>query len=286
MALVDTHVHFWDPSELTYQWLFDDFERAYLPSDYLLEAGDAAPDGIVFVEAGCQSGTLAEVEWVRHLADTEPRIVGIIAHATLEDATLAAGQLEGLTATHLVKGIRRMLQDQPMSFITDANLVTGVQALSKRDLTFDICIVAEQLPAAISLVKQCPDVQFVLNHVANPNIATGQWQPWAEQLAELAQSENVACKLSGMITQTGTRSWQPDDLRRYFDHALSSFGPQRLMFGSDFPILHLAGSYSDWISALTAAIQSLSAQEQNYIFFETARSIYRLDVTALLNKKE
>ncbi|RME63007.1 MAG: amidohydrolase, partial [Caldilineae bacterium] len=242
-AYIDTHVHFWNPDHLTYPWLDQApaIKRPFLPGHLAQATAGLDLAGIVFVQADClPEQSLAEAEWVTALAQVEPRIRGIVAHAPLEAGAAARDALAALQKLPLVKGIRRLIQSEPLGFCVQPDFVRGVQLLPAYGFSFDICIYHPQLGDVLRLVEQCPDVSFILDHIGKPAIKDGIREPWMSQLRELAAFPNVHCKLSGMVTEADHARWTPDDLKPYMEHVLDCFGPERTVFGSDWPVVNLA----------------------------------------------
>ncbi|MBX3058141.1 MAG: amidohydrolase family protein [Anaerolineae bacterium] len=279
--LIDSHIHFWQPDHLRYQWLASvpAINRPYEPAD-LARAAEGFPlVSIVFVQADCVAADgLGEVAWVSELAQAEPRIQGIVAFAPLEQGETAVNYLSQLRQYPLVKGVRRLLQDEPTAFATKPHFVRGVQALADFDLSFDICIRHHQLEAAIALVKQCPQVRFVLDHFGKPDIKAHLMEPWATNLAQLAALPNVCCKLSGLVTEADWQHWTAADLQPYIAHALAVFGPERLLFGGDWPVCELAADYGRWVQTAVTTLNHLNEAEMGRIFYENARAFYRLSL--------
>jgi len=277
--LIDSHVHFWQPSRLRYSWLatVPAINRPYEPADLAQAAEGLSLAGIVFVQADCVAADgLAEVAWVSELAPAEPHLQGIVAFAPLEHGEAVAAYLAQLRQNALVKGVRRLLQDEPTTLATEPSFVRGVQMLADFDFTFDLCIRHHQLEAAIALVKQCPRVHFVLDHLGKPDIKAQLLEPWASQLAQLAAWPNVSCKLSGLVTEADWQNWTAADLQPYIAHALDTFGPERLMFGSDWPVATLATDYARWLQTAVTALHALNEAEKDRIFYGNARDFYRL----------
>ena len=275
MKLIDAHVHFWNPHHLTYRWIEGNatLSRAYLPADYA--AASHSIDGIVFVEAGCASEeNLREVEWVETL---DAPLKGIVAHAVLENEVGREAALETLAARPLVKGIRRNYQDEALGWARQKTFVEGVRALAKHGLSFDICIKAHQLEETIDLVKACPNVSFILDHIAKPNIAAGEWTSWAADMKKLAELDNVVCKISGVVTEADHRHWTPEQIAPYISEAIDVFGIERVMFGSDWPVVNLASSWRGWLSVLEQAAAGLDEDEMDKLLMDNARRLYRLD---------
>lgn len=282
LALIDTHVHLWDPARLLYPWLAD-LPRINARHD--LAVFDEARAGreveaMVFVECtGAMDDAVArrEVEWVQDVARADTRLRGIVAHASVERGEAARPHLEWLAAQPLVKGVRRLIQHEPdPAFCAQPFFVEGVRQLARYGLSFDICIYHHQLPAAVELVRACPEVTFVLDHIGKPPIREGRLDPWRGHLRALAALPNAVCKLSGVVTEADPDSWTPDDVRPYIDHAVEAFGFSRLLFGSDWPVLRLAGDYPGWAHLVDEAVRHASDGDRLKLFRTNAERVYRL----------
>jgi L-fuconolactonase len=239
--MIDAHIHFWDPARLRYAWLDDlpALNRRFTPDDVDV---DADVEGFVFVQADCRDDQAwAEVQWVSALAERH-RILGIVAYAPLHrDADVTR-----LAAHPLVVGVRKLLQGEPDALLRSDALVTGVRALAPHGLTFDACVTHEQLPFVTRLAARGPETTIVLDHLGKPDVAGGRLDPWRADLHALAAHPNVVCKLSGLATEADHDAWTPDDLQPYLAHARECFGPERCLFGSDWPVATLATSYGRW----------------------------------------
>lgn len=279
MQIIDSHIHFWEPSTLRYGWLADapTINKPYLPADLPARGDGWQMDALVFVEADCApEQCVQEANWVTQLAQQDPRIQAMVAATRLEQPN-AQATLEQLQAYPIVTGIRRLIQSEPLGFCVQPAFIAGVQLLPRYGYTFDICIKHHQLPDAIELVRQLPNVQFVLDHIGKPNIKDGFMDDWRKHISALARFENVSCKLSGMVTEADLDHWQPAQLSPYIEHTLEAFGVQRVMFGGDYPVLELAHiRYSDWVALVLLALQSLSAAEQHAVLYQNAAKFYRL----------
>jgi L-fuconolactonase len=230
MNVIDAHIHFWDPERLHYAWLPDALNRRFLPEDVNVEV-----DGFVFVQADCRDEEAeAEVAWVETL---DAPIVGIVGYAPVHEGEAARTAVERLAPR--VVGIRTLLQGKPTSVLEGDELVAGVKLLADYDLTFDACVTQDQLPAVTRLARNAPDATIVLDHVGKPR----RLDPWRADLTELARNENVYCKLSGLTTEVA-------EPRPYIEHALDLFGPERCMFGSDWPVATLTTTYQGWLDLL------------------------------------
>ena len=278
-GLLDAHVHFWDPKARHHEWLKDEprLNRPFVPRDLLAAA--SVPSAIIFVEADChRNEALDEVDWVVSLGEAGAPIVGIVAHGPLEHPDELAGFLAVAADRPLVVGVRRLLQHEPPEVLRDIGLIAGSRMLASHGLAFDICITAEQLPAVTTLVAKCPDTTFVLDHVGKPPIASGVLDSWRSNLQALAACNNVACKLSGLTT-LAPPGWQPEDILPHLDFAIDVFGPDRCIFGSDWPVLTLNSSYDDWLTVVTEATSRLTVAERAGVFAGNAARVYRLDRT-------
>ncbi len=275
--MVDGHVHFWDPALHHHQWLHGTrLDRPYTPAD--VDIGEHPIDGVVFVEADCRaSEALDEAKWASDLSCEATPVLGIVAHAPLDQPRALGSHLEALGDLPLVVGVRRLLQDEPPAAFENRDLVRGLRSLVAFGYTFDACVRHDQLTSLTSLARGCPDTQFVLDHVGKPPIASGSTSAWRRDLRALAACPNVSCKLSGLATEAGT-DWTSGDIRPYLIDAIEAFGPARCMYGSDWPVALLATTYSRWLATVIEATETLSAQERSAIFADNATRIYGLRV--------
>jgi len=287
VRIVDAHVHFWDPAELDYPWLagVPSIRRAFLPPDYAAaarEGGGSLPQ-VVFVEANCRpEQARREVQRVERLAqEGQLCIAGIVAFADLMQGsgTRESGleqTLDALSSSPKVKGVRHNIQGQPAGFCLQPAFVRGVQTVGRRGLTFDLCVTHDQLRDVADLVRQCPDTRFVLDHCGKPAIHTRRLEPWRADLARLAAHENVCCKLSGLLTEAEPARWREEELIPYTTAVVECFGTERVMYGSDWPVLTLAGSYADWLGLTDRFTAGWSATERSGFFGDNAKRVYRL----------
>jgi L-fuconolactonase len=279
-AFVDSHVHFWDPAVLTYRWLASEPSIAGVhgPAELSSEAGRQAPAQIVFVQAECdRAQALEEVAWVSRLAQGEPRIAGIVAFAPVDAGAETLRALDRLREYPLVRGVRHLIQGSTdPDFCRRPAFIEGVRALGERGLSFDLCIRHAQLPAATDLARACPHTQLILDHAGKPDIRGARLDPWRGELQELAALPHVACKLSGLVTEAGTARWAIDDLRPYAAHVLEAFGHERVLFGSDWPVVKLASTYARWVDTADKLLADLDPVARGAVFSDNARRIYRL----------
>jgi predicted TIM-barrel fold metal-dependent hydrolase len=284
VEIVDSHVHFWDPAELHYPWLeaVPPLDRAFGPADYAAAAGVVPITKVVFVEANCRpEEARREVQLIERLAGAEPRIAGIVAFADLTQGSGAADRgleqtLDALATSPRVKGIRHNIQGQPAGFCLQPAFVRGVQAVGRRGLAFDLCATHDQLRDVADLVRQCPDTRFVLDHCGKPAIRAGRLDPWRADVARVAAHENVWCKLSGLLTEADPEDQRDDTLIPYAACVVECFGSERVMYGSDWPVLTVAGSYCDWYGFTDRFTAGWSATERRRFYADTAVRVYGL----------
>ena len=281
LTIVDAHVHFWDPrAELHYPWLdaLPALRRAFLPADYARDAAGVPVGAVVFVECNClPDESRREVAFVEQLGDAA-RCAGIVAFADLACPAAALGrELDALqSASARVRGVRQNIQGQPPGFALRPAFAEGVAAVGRRGLTFDLCATHDQLGEVLTLVERCPETRFVLDHCGKPAIRGRQFDPWAAHIARLAEHENVCCKLSGLLTEADAATRRDDDLRPYAEHVLERFGVARVMYGSDWPVLTLAGTYADWYGFTERLTAAWSAAERRAFYADNALRIYKL----------
>jgi L-fuconolactonase len=276
--IVDAHVHFWDPDRLEYPWLHGSpgLGRSFLVQDFHRAIGDAPIDRVIFVECNCRpEESPLELQLVQELAEQEPRIAGAVAFADLTSQLPLASRLELLSHFPLLRGIRHNIQGHDNGFCLQPSFVEGVREIGRHGLAFDLCATHDQLLDVLTLVERCPDVRFVLDHGGKPAIRDDTLHPWAEHISRLAQLPNVYCKLSGLLTEAAEEWWE-DDVLLFAKHILASFGADRTMFGSDWPVLTLAGRYEQWLQITSRATRHWSAAERAAFFGGTAARVYSL----------
>jgi len=278
MRVVDSHVHFWDPAVLHYPWLevVPALRRSFLPGD-LESVTESKVDAVIFVEANClASESLKEVEFVERLASAEARIMGIVAYADMLDDAGRMNALEALARHGSVVGVRHNIQGHPRGYCLAPTFVGGVQEAGQRGFTFDLCITADQLPDATQLALLCPDTRFILDHCGKPAIRADALDVWASDLEDLARCANVVCKVSGLLTEARADQQNLEALRPYLKHAHLSFGVERLLFGSDWPVVTLAGSTASWRGVVDAFTASWDDDDRYAFFAGNATRTYGL----------
>jgi L-fuconolactonase len=217
---------------------------------------------------------------VEELAAREPRIAAIVAQVAVDRGAETEAALAALDGHARVRGVRHILQEEPgFELRLRPELVAGVRRVGERGWTFDLCVKHAQLPACLELVRACPGTTFVLDHAGKPDIQDERFDPWRAHIAALSDRPNVVCKFSGLVTEADPESWTVDALRPYVRHLLGCFGPERLLYGSDWPVVKLAGGYGRWLDAALELLEVLPARERAAVLSENARRVYRLDVS-------
>ena len=273
---IDSHQHFWNYDPVEYPWIADHMSmlrRDFTPADLKAELEDVGLNGCVAVQA---RQTLAESHWLCSLADENEFIRGVVGWVDLRSEEVDA-QLEELNAHPRFVGVRHVVQDEEDDqFILGEAFMRGIALLEKYELRYDILIYPKQLPATLEFVKRFPDQPFVLDHIAKPEIAAGKLDPWETHIRQLAKFPNVMCKVSGMVTEAAWDKWEVEHFDPYFDVVLDAFGPKRLMYGSDWPVATLAGSYKQVHSLALRLADQLSASEQELFWGGNAAEFYGL----------
>lgn len=274
---IDSHQHFWKYTPAEYPWMKPEWpiRRDFLPPDLAPLLKAAGLDGCVAVQA---QQTVAEARWLLSLADAHPIIKGVVGWVDLQSDRVEE-QLAELARHPRFVGVRHVVQDEPDdNFMLRPAFQRGIGKLRQFNLAYDLLVFPKQLPAAIRLVANFPEQRFVLDHIAKPPIAAGTLSPWREQLRELAKAPNVWCKVSGMVTEAKWDGWRADDFRPYLDVVFAAFGVERLMFGTDWPVATLAGSYEQVHRLAADYTQSLTAEARAQFFGGNAAEFYRLAV--------
>ncbi len=270
---IDSHQHFWSYSAEQYPWIQPDWpiRRDFLPDDLAPLLHQTGLDGCIAVQA---RQSLEETRWLLELADQSSIIKGVVGWVDLR-STDVASQLERFAPHPKFVGVRHVVQDEPDDhFMLGEDFQRGIAALKAFGLTYDLLIYPKQLPAAIKLVETFPDQPFVLDHLAKPHIKAGQMEPWREHIEMLASFPNCCCKVSAMITEADWNGWQPADFAPYLDVVLEAFGIDRLMYGSDWPVCLLAGSYERVHGLAAAFAKQFSEGDQAKFFGGNAAKFY------------
>lgn len=275
--MLDTHQHFWKYDPVRYAWIDNEMHqirRDFLPADLkpILDANGIA--GCIAVQA---DQTEAETEFLLELAAAHSFIRGVVGWVDLQ-APRAPDRLAHFSQHKKLCGIRHIVQDEPdVNFLLQPDFVRGLEMLRTYNLTYDILVFPHQLGAALELVRKLPDQPFVIDHIAKPYIKAGYFDGWAVLMQEIAACPNVYCKVSGMITEADWATWKPDDFSRYLDVVFSAFGTERTMFGSDWPVCLVAGSYEKMLGLVQHFTSDFSEDEKAAFYGKTGAKFYKID---------
>ncbi|MFN0110854.1 MAG: amidohydrolase family protein [Blastocatellia bacterium] len=279
MQIIDTHQHLWDLDKLPYSWTANQpkLNRSFRINDYLEATQGIEIIKSVHVEADIDEAFIPdETRYILELSERDDNpLSGVVANGRPEYDNFRESLLPFAKHPNL-KGIRRLLQSEPDELSTTTTFTENIRSLAEFGLSFDICVRDHQLPLAIRLVKECPNVSFILDHCGNPDIKNRNYDLWRERIAEIASLPNVVIKVSGIVVNTDVENWTVEDLRQAVEHVIASFGWGRVMFGSDWPVCTLAASYRQWFDALNFLVKDASEENKRKLFKENAERVYRL----------
>jgi L-fuconolactonase len=277
--IVDAHHHFWDPTRAVYPWMGPDLApiaRPFGPAELAPLLTSSGIERTILVQ------TRASIDETRESLATAAAtefVAGVIGWVDLADAgvgEMIAALRAGRGGDRLV-GIRHQVHDEvDPGWLLREDVRNGLQAVGRAGLTFDLLVRPRELPAALDTVRALPGLSFVIDHLAKPPIASGELEPWASLLAPFGALTNVSCKMSGMVTEADPERWTVTDLQAFAAHALEVFGPERVMFGSDWPVCLLAAAYHRVVDAARQLTAGLSEPERSEVFGGTATAIYGL----------
>jgi L-fuconolactonase len=278
---LDAHHHFWDPARYSYPWMagdaMDPVRRAFTPDDLRSALGEERIDGTVLVQTLSNPQETREFLSVAAATDFVHGVVGWVDLTSPNVADDLDALLEGPAGRWLV-GLRHQVHDEPdPDWLARPDVHRGLAAVQARGLTYDLLVRARELPAAVDTVQNFPGLQFVLDHLAKPRIVDGRDDAWSRRMPALAAQPNVAVKLSGMVTEADWATWSPGDLGPFVSQAVQWFGVRRLMFGSDWPVCLLAGSYHAVLGGLVDALPAMSPAELDQVLGLNALRVYQLD---------
>jgi L-fuconolactonase len=280
-VIVDAHHHFWDPATADYPWLTDELapiRRAFGPDDLAPLLDAAGIDATVLVQA---RSSLEETEAFLAVADRSPFVRGVVAWVDLRDPAVdeTIARLRAGPGGNRLVAIRHQVQDEPdPDWLGRDDVRRGIAAIGRAGLAYDLLVRARELPAARRLVAALPDVRFVVDHLAKPAIRNGSDPGWNDAVGTFRDLPNVWWKLSGLVTEADWHAWRPADLQPFVDRVLEIAGPERLLFGSDWPVCLLAARYDVVLATARSLIAGLSPGERAAILGATAIGVYRLDV--------
>ena len=274
---IDAHQHFWRYDDDEYEWIEKEdlkpLAKDFLPKHLAPLLEQTGIGGTILVQA---RQTLAETEWLLKLADRYDLIRGVVGWVDLRASDMRT-QLMAYARHPKFCGVRHILHDEADDFyMLHPDFVRGLATLTEFDFAYDLLIRPRHLRYAIQLVGRLPRQRFVLDHIAKPPIATGELEPWATQIVDLAQYPNVYCKVSGLVAEADWKEWEPSDLRPYLDVVFDAFGAERIIFGSNWPVCIVAASYAQVVQVVTEYIGDLSQEEQEAVMGGNAARFYQL----------
>lgn len=275
---IDAHQHYWKLSRGDYDWISADNKtlyQNYLPQDLIENLQKNSISKTILVQA---APTIAETEFMLQLSEQEESIAGVVGWLDLEQSSYQQ-HLERFLKHPKFVGLRVMIQAMDKAEqVLQKEYIEALQYFAEIDLPVDLLVVSHQLPAVIQLLEYVPDLRGVIDHIAKPNIAEQQLEPWKEQMQQMAKHSKIYCKLSGMVTEADHQHWKREDFLPYVQHIVDIFGTERLMYGSDWPVCLLAASYNQVYDLLEYSLpKGLTEQERRDIFGNNAARFYKLD---------
>lgn len=269
--IIDAHHHLWDLAAREYPWLagaaLAPIRRRYGVVELRAQTAKLGVHGTVLVQT--VSAVEESVEFLGVAADHADLLRGVVGWVDLADPRVvdSLALLRGGRGGERLVGIRHQAESEPdPEWLVRPEVLRGLRAVADAGLRYDLLVLPHQLPAAVAAVRAVPEGRFILDHAAKPPIVGGKWEPWAGLLAELAGLPNVACKLSGLVTEADWRAWSPADIRPYAERVLELFGPDRVLFGSDWPVCELAAGYAEVFTLAEELCQALSQDERDMVF--------------------
>ena len=273
---IDAHQHFWQLSRFHYGWMPEGesvLKRDYLPEDLAPILEEHRFDGCIAVQATTDPG---EGQWLLDLATANRFIKGVVVWTDLTGSGLAQ-ELDRLQQHPKFKGIRHPVHDElDARWLLREDVLASLTELARRDIPYDLLLRPVHLPLIPRIAERVPNLRMVIDHLAKPRIAEGTLESWAQGISEAAKLPQVFCKLSGMVTEANLQTWKAQDLQPYLSHTLSVFGPERCMFGSDWPVCRLAASWKQVLAAFTQACGPLQQAVRDQLLGETAIRFYGL----------
>ncbi len=280
--IVDSHIHLLDQKRFSYGWSngAPSLKRDWTPDDLAASAKPYEMEGFVFVEVDVDMPQyLDEADWIAGLAKSDRRVLGAVACLPLERGAAIEPEIARIAKLPAIRGVRRLIQNQAdPEYVLKPGFLEAMRLLPKYNLSFDICVFHPQLPNVLKMMRACPEVAFVLDHIGKPGIKAGIADPWRDHVRDMAALPNVVCELSGLTTEADQRTWSREQLRPYIDHVVEHFGPDRILYGGDWPVSELAGGYLQWLTTLDWATAGFSGADKRKLFRDNAVKAYRLNV--------
>ena len=274
--IIDSHQHFWQVGRFDYPWMTPEVKvlcQDYLPPGLEPTLKALRVERTILVQA---SNSLDETRWLLSLADQYPFIAGVVGWVDLAAPTIGE-QLDEFVSQSKFKGVRHLVESEPADdWLTQLAVLDGLHELELREVSYDLLVHTRHLKFAQTVAKNCPKLRLVVDHMAKPPIARGEISEWARELKGLAAYANVWCKLSGLVTEANHDQWRTADLKPFVETALEYFGPQRMMFGSDWPVCLLAASYDRVLETCQEVLDGLTEEDRECIFYRNAASFYRI----------
>lgn len=280
MQIIDTHQHLWELDRLQYSWLNSapQLNRSFRMADYLAASAGLGVVKSVHMEADVDEAyMLDETRHMLALADRPGNPLEAVVACGRPESEDFRKYLDKIVGHPKLKGIRRVLHTQPDEIGKGKAFISNVAGLSGDGLSFDICVLARQLPIAIDLVSKCPRTQFVLDHCGVPRVKEKDLDPWRAHISEIAQAPNITCKISGVVAYADPEKWSAEDLRPFVEHVIASFGWDRVLFGSDWPVCTISASFAQWVHTLQGITHAAGERNQKKLFYENAARVYRLN---------
>jgi L-fuconolactonase len=282
ISIIDSHVHLWDPDRVEIPWLSNvpPINNKRDLDGYAEATVGIQVDGIVYLQVEVAPPyALIEARDLAQMVRDGTLVKAVVAWAPLEFGNKVRYFLEEINKIGPeIRGIRRIVQDEPdPDYCLQPDFVTGNRLLAEYNLTSDLCCNFRQLASVVKMVRLCPETQFIMDHIAKPDIRGGAFEPWASQMSELASLPNVVCKISGVLTEANHSGWTLDEVKPYAMHALNAFGPDRVVYGSDWPVVTLAAPYKTWVDTLDTLTEDWTDADKGKLWRENARRFYRID---------
>lgn len=273
--MIDTHIHFWNYDKVKDAWITDDMkllQKDFLPHDLKPVLGKNKIEGAIAVQADQSEN---ENEFLIRLSEENSFIKGIVAWVDFQNENIE-NKLLYYSKFSVVKGFRHIVQAEPKGFLQNEKFLKGIGLLQQFNFTYDLLIYENQLPEAIGFVNKFPGQKIIIDHCAKPDIKIKSIDEWKKGIEEISKNKNVYCKLSGLTTEANWNSWNEKDFYPYLDIVFKNFGTDRLLFGSDWPVVLISGGYARWKALLENYMQDFSNEEKENIFEKNAIQFYNL----------
>jgi len=272
---IDSHVHFWKYDKKRYDWIDNSMkilQQDYLPEHLSLSMKRNGIDGVIAVQADQSE---LETHFLVELSKTHPAIKGVVGWVDLQ-ADNVAERLGYFSQYSIIKGYRHVVQGEPLDFLARPAFRSGIKALQPYNYRYDILVFHNQLQPVLDFVEAFPDQPFVIDHCAKPDVKHKKIDEWKVLMQAIAQHPNVCCKLSGLLTEAGWKEWSAGDFYPYLDVVFEAFGVDRLLFGSDWPVMQLSGIYVQWKSLLEKYMENFNTEDKEKVFGLNAIQFYNL----------